>query len=116
MPRSGLMAASGKTPPTFASSSAMEPTHSRCGSSTSRPSSNVSTQMGSGVPQKRERDSAQSTLFSSHCPNRPVPMPSGCQLMVRFRSTIRSLTSVVRMNQLSTGYCISGVPLRQSCG
>ncbi len=88
----------------------MEPMISFCSESRS------DTQMGSGVPQKRLRDSAQSTLFSSQPPKRPVPMPSGCQPMVWLSSTMRSLTAVVRTNQLLTGYCISGVPLRQSCG
>src|SRR6185437_2473296 len=62
-----------------------------------------SRQIGSGVPQKRERERFQSTRFSSQLPKRPVPVDSGFQLMVLFSSTILSFTAVVRINQLSSG-------------
>src|SRR5690554_1495173 len=60
-------------------------------------------QIGSGVPQKRERDKFQSFKFSSHFPKRPVPVDSGCQLIVLFNSTILSFLSVTRTNQESNG-------------
>ena len=59
------------------------------------PSPSVHT--GNGVPQKRSRDSAQSTLLASQFPNRPSRMVSGTQLMVRFSSTIRSRIRLVSM-------------------
>ena len=61
------------------------------------PSPSVHT--GSGVPQKRSRDSAQSTLLASQFPNLPSRMVSGTQLMVRFSSTIRSRIRLVSMYQ-----------------
>ena len=60
-------------------------------------------QIGSGVPQYRCLDIAQSTLFSSQVPNLPVPVLLGFQLIVLLSSTIRSFTAVVLMNQDSTG-------------
>ena len=60
-------------------------------------------QMGSGVPQKRERERFQSFRFSSHLPNRPEPFVSGFQLMVLFSYTILSLQAVERMNHESSG-------------
>ena len=60
-------------------------------------------QIGSGVPQKRERDRFQSFRFSSQLPKRPVPVLSGFQLMLLLSSTIRSLHAVERMNQESSG-------------
>ena len=56
-------------------------------------------QMGSGVPQYRSRDSAQSTLFSSQSPYRPCLMWSGYQLTDSLTSRSRSFTAVVRMYQ-----------------
>ena len=41
-------------------------------------------QIGSGVPQNRSRESAQSTLFASHSPKRPSRMYPGCQSIVWF--------------------------------
>ena len=60
-------------------------------------------QIGSGVPQKRERERFQSLRFSSHLPKRPVPVDSGFQRIVRFSSIMRSLQAVVRMNHESSG-------------
>ncbi|RYD82447.1 MAG: hypothetical protein EOP53_03700, partial [Sphingobacteriales bacterium] len=60
-------------------------------------------QIGSGVPQKRERLKFQSTRFSSQLPNLPVPVEAGFQLMVLFSSIMRSLKAVVLMNQASNG-------------
>ncbi len=60
-------------------------------------------QMGSGVPQKRERDRFQSFRLSSQLPKRPVPVDSGCQLMVLFSSDIRSFLAVLLMNHESSG-------------
>ena len=62
-----------------------------------------SRQMGSGVPQKRLRERFQSFRFSSQLPKRPVPVDSGCQLMVLFSSNIRSFLAVERMNHESSG-------------
>ena len=56
-------------------------------------------QIGSGVPQYRSRESAQSTLFSSQLPYRPCWMCSGYQLTPSFTSSRRSLTAVVRTYQ-----------------
>ena len=53
-----------------------------------------SRQIGNGVPQKRERERFQSFRFSSQLPKRPVPVLSGCQLMVLLSSTMRSLRAV----------------------
>ena len=59
--------------------------------------------MGSGVPQKRERDRFQSTRPSSHLPKRPDPVDSGFQWIVRLSSIMRSRSAVVRMNHESSG-------------
>src|SRR6202035_5984669 len=72
-------------------------TNGRCGSSPdrsrpARPPSSASdptqvpcadghSQTGSGVPQYRVRDSAQSTLLRSHSPYRPFLIVGGCQLV-----------------------------------
>src|SRR3989304_6027861 len=56
-------------------------------------------QIGSGVPQNRSRESAQSMLFSSHSPNRPSPTSFGYQLIFLLFSINRSLKAVVRMYQ-----------------
>ena len=57
-------------------------------------------QIGSGVPQKRSRESAQSTLFASHSPNRPSRMYPGCQSTVAL-AAMRSFFRVdVAMYQL----------------
>ncbi len=60
-------------------------------------------QIGSGVPQNRERERFQSLRFSSHLPKRPVPVDSGFQRIVPFSSIMRSLSAVVRMNHESRG-------------
>ncbi len=52
----------------------------------------------SGVPQYRSRDKAQSTLFSSHAPNRPLPTSGGCQATSAFTSSMRAFAAVVRTN------------------
>jgi hypothetical protein len=57
-------------------------------------------QMGSGVPQNRSRDNAQSTLLASHSPNRPSRMCSGCQSMPRFAAIISCLRVEVATYQL----------------
>ena len=59
------------------------------------PSPSVHT--GSGVPQKRSRESAQSTLLASQFPNLPSRMFCGTQLMVRLSSTMRSRMRLVAM-------------------
>ena len=61
------------------------------------PSPSVHT--GSGVPQKRSRESAQSTLFASQFPKRPSRIVSGTQRMVRFNATMRSRNRLVSMYQ-----------------
>ena len=53
---------------------------------------------GSGVPQKRSRESAQSTLFSSQLPKRPSLMFSGTQLIFSLLASSCFLNCVVRMN------------------
>ena len=60
-------------------------------------------QIGRGVPQYLERERFQSTRFSSHLPNLPVPVDGGFQLMVLLSSIIRSRKAVVRMNHESSG-------------
>ena len=62
-----------------------------------------SRQMGSGVPQKRERERFQSFRFSSQLPKRPEPVDSGCQPMVLLSYTMRSFFAVERMNHESSG-------------
>jgi hypothetical protein len=78
--------------PASSESSARDPTQ------TMWPSSQR--QMGSGVPQNRSRDSAQSTLLANHSPIRPSRMCSGCQPMVWFWAINSALCSEVRMYQL----------------
>ncbi len=75
-------------------SSASEPTHVRCPS--------AHRQIGSGVPQYRLRDSAQSTLLASQSPYRPVLMPDGCQSVRSFSASSCSAIAVVRMYQLGS--------------
>ncbi len=53
--------------------------------------------MGSGVPQKRVRDSDQSTLLRSQSPYRPHLMVSGYQAVRSFSRNSSALTSVVLM-------------------
>ena len=55
------------------------------------------TQMGSGVPQKRSRDKAQSLFSSSQFPNRPSPTSGGTQWICLFNSIIRDAYFVVVM-------------------
>ena len=87
----------------------------RCGSTpvTSRPARSLSSvseptgvwwpfaqrQIGSGVPQYRSRESAQSTLFSSQFPYRPSRMCSGTHTTDAFTSSKRCFTAVVRTYQ-----------------
>src|ERR1700722_472795 len=52
-------------------------------------------QSGSGVPQYRVRDSAQSTLLRSHSPYRPCLIVGGCQLVFSFSASSCCLTAVV---------------------
>ena len=54
---------------------------------------------GSGVPQYRSRERAQSTLPSSHLPKRPCLMCSGCHPMPSFSRRRSSRRSDVRTNQ-----------------
>src|SRR5574344_895497 len=63
----------------------------------------LSRHTGRGVPQKRERERFQSFRFSSQFPKRPVPVDSGCQLIVLFNSYIRSFLAVERINHESKG-------------
>ncbi len=56
-------------------------------------------QIGSGVPQYRSREIAQSTLFSSQLPYRPCLMWSGTQFTASLTSSSRSFTAVVRAYQ-----------------
>src|SRR5579871_4743153 len=90
-------------------------TYGRCGSSADRsrparpPSSSRDptqvtccdghSQTGSGVPQYRVLDSAQSTLLRSHSPYRPCLMVGGCQLVFSFSASSWSFTRVVLMYQ-----------------
>ena len=60
-------------------------------------------QIGNGIPQYLERDKFQSLAFFNQFPKRPSPVAFGFQLMVSFRSNIRSLTSVTLINQESNG-------------
>ena len=53
---------------------------------------------GSGVPQYRSREIAQSMLFVSHSPNRPSPIVGGCQSTRALRASIASRNAVVRTN------------------
>ena len=72
-------------------SSASEPAHVSC------PDGHSHT--GSGVPQYRVRDSAQSTLLRSHSPYRPSLIVGGCQLVFSFSASSWSFTCVVLMYQ-----------------
>jgi hypothetical protein len=76
--------------PASEDSSASEPTQVRC------PDAQVQT--GSGVPQYRLRDRAQSTLLRSQSPYRPCLMVGGCQLVCSFWASSSSRMAVVRMN------------------
>src|SRR5207244_7768997 len=78
--------------PHRSASSAYEPITSRCSASASH------SQTFKGVPQYRSRDNAQSTLFSSQAPNRPLPTSGGCQATCALTSSIRARTAVVRTN------------------
>ena len=60
----------------------------------------VQRQTGIGVPQKRSRESAQSTLFASQSPKRPWRMCSGCQPICSFSRRSASLCSDVRANHV----------------
>ncbi len=60
------------------------------------------TQIGIGVPQYREREIAQSTLFSSQSPIRPVFTFSGTQLVAALFAISSVLRSVVRTYQESS--------------
>src|SRR5713226_8596735 len=102
-------------PPHFGQVITTSSTNGRCGSSPdrSRPASSDSSasepaqvtcsslqsHSGSGVPQYRVRDNAQSTLLRSHSPYRPCLMVGGCQLVFSFSASSSSLTAVVRMYQ-----------------
>ena len=57
-------------------------------------------QTGSGVPQNRSRERAQSTFLASHSPIRPSRMCSGCQPMVWFSATSSDFRSEVFTYQL----------------
>src|SRR5580704_8597328 len=77
--------------PASVDSSDSEPTQVTCSSG--------HTHSGSGVPQYRVRDSAQSTLLRSHSPYRPFLIVGGCQLVFSFSASIWSLIAVVLMYQ-----------------
>jgi hypothetical protein len=83
-----------RTPDSRASSS-MELT-----TTTSLPSSLV--QMGSGVPQKRLREMAQSRASFSQLANRPTFTESGTQCVASLLRTRRSLKLSTRTNQEGT--------------
>src|SRR3954470_12622623 len=70
-------------------------------------------QIGSGVPQYRDRDSAQSTLFLSQSPYRPSRMWAGYQFTPWFTSRRRSFLAVVRTYQDVRAMYSSGVLHRQ---
>ncbi len=78
--------------PASSESSASDPTH------TVWPPSQRQT--GSGVPQNRSRDRAQSTLLASHSPIRPSRMWAGCQPIVWFWATRSDWRADVRTYQL----------------
>src|SRR6266487_496395 len=78
-----------RSAPASADSSTSEPTQVRCDSGHSH--------RGSGVPQYRVRDSAQSTLFRSHSPYRPYLTVAGYQLVRSFSSSSLPLIAVVLM-------------------
>src|SRR5688572_33271045 len=71
--------------PAFWASSVNAPTASTC----FELASHIHT--GSGVPQYRSREIAQSTLFLSHSPNRPERISGGCHSTNSFRADISSL-------------------------
>src|ERR1700759_1929817 len=75
-------------------SSASDPTHVSCEDGHS--------QTGSGVPQYRVRDSAQSTLLRSHSPYRPFLIAGGCQLVFSFSASSLSFIKVLLMYQDGT--------------
>ena len=93
----------------------MSSTKGRCGSitDTSEPASSDNSareptavrwsasqrQMGSGVPQYRERESAQSMLLRSQSPYRPHWIVCGYQFVASFCANNSSLIAVVRMYQ-----------------
>src|SRR5262249_40875541 len=60
------------------------------------------TQNGSGVPQSRDREMAQSTLFSSQSPMRPVLTWAGTQLVFRLLKSSSALCFVVCTYQESS--------------
>ncbi len=60
-------------------------------------------QIGSGIPQYRERERFQSLALESQFPNLPSPVAFGFQLMLWLSSNMRSLTSVTLINQESNG-------------
>jgi hypothetical protein len=71
------------SPPTFWASSSSDPIHS-----TSSGVLIIHPDREGGVPQKRSRERAQSTLLASHSPKRPSPTSGGCQVTVRlFRAS-----------------------------
>src|SRR3954454_16380430 len=84
---------SDRSRPVSSESSASDPT------ATSFEGSASLRQMGSGVPQYRSRDSAQSTLLRSQSPYRPHWMVSGCQCVFSFSASNWSLIALVRMYQ-----------------
>src|SRR2546430_3659863 len=102
------------SPPHFSQVSFTWSMYGRCRSaSAGSPSSSVElttrvswqpsqTQNGSGVPQYRVREKAQSTLFSSQSPIRPVFMCGGTQLVALLLATSWSFITVVRMYQESS--------------
>ena len=77
--------------PASSDSSASEPTQVACSAGHS--------QIGSGVPQYRVRDSAQSTLFRSQSPYRPYLIVGGCQFVASFCASSSAAILVVAMNQ-----------------
>src|ERR1700689_1852703 len=80
-----------RSAPASSDSSASEPTQVTCDC--------AHTHSGSGVPQYRVRDSAQSTLLRSHSPYRPCLTVAGHQFVCSFCSSSRSLIAVVLMYQ-----------------
>ena len=66
------------------------------------------TQTLSGVPQKRSRESAQSTLLRRKSPKRPSRMCSGSQWMRALFARHSWTCAVVRMYQAGRAYWISG--------
>jgi hypothetical protein len=55
---------------------------------------------GTGAPQKRWRDTAQSRALASQSANRLSPTWPGTQWILRLFATSRSLNAVTRTNQL----------------